>query len=137
MRQLNKTGWVHNRIRMIVASFLTKDLHVNWRWGEKYFASKLVDYDPCSNNGGWQWAASTGASSQPYFRIFNPWIQQRKFDPDTIYIKKWLPELDELTPKEIHSMHLCRVGSIVQRYPSPIVNHGIEARRSKEIYAKF
>lgn len=87
MRQLNKTGWVHNRIRMIVASFLTKDLHVDWRWGEKYFASKLVDYDPCSNNGGWQWAASTGASSQPYFRIFNPWIQQRKFDPDTIYIK--------------------------------------------------
>ncbi len=137
MRQLNKTGWMHNRIRMIAASFLTKDLHVDWRWGEKYFASKLVDYDPCSNNGGWQWAASTGASSQPYFRIFNPWIQQKKFDPDTIYIKKWLPELNELTPKEIHDMHLRKAGPIIRQYPSPIVDHRIEARRSKEIYAEL
>ncbi len=80
---------------------------------------------------------STGASSQPYFRIFNPWIQQRKFDPDTIYIKKWLPELNKLIPKEIHGMHLRRAGPIIRQYPSPIVDHEIEARRSKEVYAEL
>ena len=82
MRELNATGFMHNRLRMIVASFLVKDLHINWRWGERYFAQHLVDYDPCVNNGNWQWAASTGCDAQPYFRIFNPWLQQQKFDPD-------------------------------------------------------
>jgi len=133
MRQLNKTGWMHNRVRMIVASFLTKDLHVDWRWGEKYFASKLVDYDPASNNGGWQWAASTGADSQPYFRIFNPWRQQEKFDHDALYIKRWLPELAELSPKEIHS--LWKIGNLLSsNYPSPIVDHKMRAKQSKIIY---
>jgi len=90
MTQLNKSGFMHNRGRMIVASFLTKLLHIDWRWGEKYFAQKLTDYDPCNNNGGWQWSAGTGVDAQPYFRIFNPYMQQKKFDPDKQYIKKWL-----------------------------------------------
>ena len=86
MRELNTTGFMHNRVRMIVASFLVKDLHIDWRWGERYFAQHLVDYDPCVNNGSWQWAASIGCDAQPYFRIFNPWLQQLKFDHDCRYI---------------------------------------------------
>jgi deoxyribodipyrimidine photolyase len=86
--QRSLTGWMHNRVRMIVASFLVKDLHVDWRKGEKYFAQKLIDYDPAVNNGSWQWAASTGCDAQPYFRIFNPWLQQKRFDLDCIYISK-------------------------------------------------
>ena len=85
MRQLNMTGFMHNRVRLIVASFLTKDLHLDWKLGERYFAERLVDYDPCVNNGNWQWAASTGCDTQPYLRIFNPWLQQKKFDPQ-VYI---------------------------------------------------
>lgn len=92
MKQLNETGWMHNRVRMIVAMFLTKDLLIDWRWGEKYFASKLVDYDPASNSGGWQWSASTGTDAQPYFRIFNPDLQIKKYDKDYQYIKKWNPD---------------------------------------------
>ncbi|MBW3019977.1 DNA photolyase family protein, partial [Candidatus Woesearchaeota archaeon] len=95
MRELNTTGYMHNRVRMIVASFLVKDLHINWQWGEKYFAQNLIDYDPAVNNGNWQWAASTGCDAQPYFRIFNPWSQQEKFDRDCEYIKKWVPELKD------------------------------------------
>lgn len=96
MSQLNKTGWMHNRLRMITAMFLTKDLLIDWRWGEKYFATKLVDYDPASNNGGWQWSASTGTDAQPYFRIFNPELQLKRYDKDYEYIRKWIPtyELD-------------------------------------------
>jgi len=135
MRQLNTTGWMHNRVRMIVASFLTKDLHIDWRWGEQYFASKLVDYDPCSNNGGWQWAASTGADAQPYFRIFNPWRQQERFDKDAEYIKKWVPELSGLSALEIHNPEK---GSLfTSNYPLPIINHKIEAAKAKEIYKKI
>jgi deoxyribodipyrimidine photo-lyase len=104
MRELNSTGYMHNRVRMVVASFLTKDLHIDWRAGEKYFAQQLVDYDPAVNNGNWQWAASTGCDAQPYFRIFNPWLQQEKFDAECIYIKHWLPELAELPPKIIHTL---------------------------------
>ena len=95
MRQLNKTGFMHNRVRMIVASFLTKDLHMDWKLGEKYFGEKLIDYDPAVNSGNWQWAASTGCDSVPYFRIFNPWRQQERFDLDCKYIKKWVPELQK------------------------------------------
>lgn len=91
MAQLNKTGWMHNRLRMITAMFLTKDLLIDWRWGEKYFATKLVDYDPASNNGGWQWSASTGTDSQPYFRIFNPDLQLKRYDKDYEYIRTWIP----------------------------------------------
>jgi len=96
MKQLNETGWMHNRVRMITAMFLTKDLLIDWRWGEKYFATKLVDYDPASNNGGWQWSASTGTDSQPYFRIFNPDLQAKKFDKDHEYINKWNPEYQNI-----------------------------------------
>lgn len=91
MSQLNKTGWMHNRLRMITAMFLTKDLLIDWRWGEKYFATKLVDYDPASNNGGWQWSASTGTDAQPYFRIFNPDLQLKRYDKDYEYIRTWIP----------------------------------------------
>ena len=98
MSQLNKTGWMHNRLRMITAMFLTKDLLIDWRWGEKYFATKLVDYDPASNNGGWQWSASTGTDAQPYFRIFNPDLQLKRYDKDYEYIRTWIPtyELDAI-----------------------------------------
>jgi deoxyribodipyrimidine photo-lyase len=127
MRELNATGYMHNRVRMIVASFLTKDLHINWRLGEKYFAQKLVDYDPAVNNTSWQWAASTGCDAQPYFRIFNPWLQQEKFDSDCEYIKKWVPELAKLTPKQIHNLHTQRPLTLDnQIYPHPIIIHAIE-----------
>ena len=104
MRELNQTGFMHNRVRMITASFLVKNLHIDWRVGARYFAEKLVDYDPAVNNGNWQWAASTGCDAQPYFRIFNPWRQQKNFDPDCIYIKRWVPELTDFSAKEIHAL---------------------------------
>ena len=94
MAQLNKTGWMHNRLRMITAMFLTKDLLIDWRWGEKYFATRLVDYDPASNNGGWQWSASTGTDAQPYFRIFNPELQLKRYDKNYEYIRTWMPEYE-------------------------------------------
>ena len=105
MRELNTTGFMHNRVRMIVASFLVKHLLIDWRWGEAYFAEKLLDFDFAANNGGWQWAAGSGCDAAPYFRVFNPTLQTQKFDQSLAYIKKWVPELQELT------------------YPAPIVNH--------------
>ena len=99
MAQLNKTGWMHNRLRMITAMFLTKDLLIDWRWGEKYFATKLVDYDPASNNGGWQWSASTGTDAQPYFRIFNPELQLKRYDKNYEYIRTWITDY-EIDAKE-------------------------------------
>ncbi len=122
MRELNDTGLMHNRVRMITASFLTKDLGVSWRIGEEYFATKLVDYDPCINNSNWQWAAGTGCDAAPYFRIFNPWRQQEKFDKNCEYIKKWVPELKGLAPKQIHNLH--KEKPLGVDYPSPIVDHG-------------
>jgi deoxyribodipyrimidine photo-lyase len=104
MRELAATGYMHNRARMIVASFLTKNLHINWKKGEEHFAELLIDFDPAINNGNWQWSASTGCDSQPYFRVFNPWLQQKKFDPQCRYITRWLPELDAYPPKEIHGL---------------------------------
>jgi deoxyribodipyrimidine photo-lyase len=132
MRQLNTTGWMHNRVRMIVASFLVKDLHIDWQWGEKYFAQQLIDYDPCVNNGNWQWSASTGADAQPYFRIFNPWLQQKKFDPQCIYIKEWVPELQNVPPEIIHKWHGAKV--LLKNYPKPMVDHAKESARAKLIY---
>ena len=132
MRQLNKTGFMHNRIRMIVASFLTKDLHIDWRKGERYFAEKLVDYDPAVNVGNWQWAASTGCDAVPYFRIFNPWLQQEKFDQDCNYIKKWIPELKSVQPNEIHNLWEKRPDGLT--YPKPIIDHIIESAKAKEIF---
>ncbi|MFP4656543.1 MAG: cryptochrome/photolyase family protein [Candidatus Woesearchaeota archaeon] len=132
MRQLNTTGYMHNRLRMIVASFLTKDLKIDWRYGERYFAQKLLDYDPCVNNGSWQWAASTGADAQPYFRIFNPWRQQKRFDDSCRYIKKWVPELQDLSPSEIHALEHDTPDDI--GCPIPIVDHKEESITAKEMF---
>lgn len=132
MRQLNESGYMHNRVRMIVASFLVKDLHINWTWGEQYFAQKLVDYDPCVNNGNWQWSASTGADAQPYFRIFNPWLQQKKFDPECVYIKRWIPELKKITPATIHAWYESKI--VLEDYPKPILEHSEQAELSKEMF---
>ena len=129
MRQLNETGWMHNRLRMITAMFLTKDLFIDWRLGEKYFASKLVDYDPSSNNGGWQWCSSTGTDSQPYFRIFNPWLQAKKYDKDCIYIKKWIPELKEIPIKDILNWDKSYL-KYKDIYYEPIIDHSIESKKT-------
>ena len=130
MRQLNSTGYMHNRLRMIIACFLVKDLLIDWRWGEKYFAEHLIDFDLSANNGGWQWAASTGCDAQPYFRIFNPLLQSEKFDPDGHFIKKYIPELKLLNKKEIHQPSVFFNKSpnnfpikLGLDYPFPIVNH--------------
>jgi deoxyribodipyrimidine photo-lyase len=133
MRELNATGYMHNRVRMITACFLVKDLHIDWRWGEKYFAQKLVDYDPAVNNGNWQWAASTGCDAQPYFRIFNPWLQQKKFDPQCLYIKRWIPELVTVDVKTIHSLEKNRE-TIITNYPSPMINHDKERKITIQLY---
>lgn len=132
MRELNTTGYMHNRVRMIVASFLTKDLHIDWRWGEKYFAQQLIDYDPAVNNGNWQWAASTGCDAQPYFRIFNPWLQQQKFDPDCLYIKRWVPELASLGPKTIHGLD--KIKTKMTDYPLTIIDHASASQKAKIMY---
>jgi deoxyribodipyrimidine photo-lyase len=118
MRQLNTTGWMHNRVRMIVAMFLTKDLLISWQWGERYFMQKLVDADLASNNGGWQWSASTGTDAQPYFRIFNPISQAQKFDPEGIYIRRYVPESDTLA------------------YPAPIVDHARQRVKALALFKK-
>lgn len=123
MRQLNSTGYMHNRARLIVASFLTKTLLIDWREGEKYFASKLTDYDPASNNGNWQWVASTGADSQPYFRIFNPWEQAKNFDSDCKYIKQWVPELQEVPEKDILNWETEWENYKDIKYSKPIVDY--------------
>ena len=135
MRQLNKTGFMHNRVRMIVGSFLVKDLHIDWQWGEQYFAQQLVDYDPAVNNGNWQWVASTGCDAQPYFRIFNPWLQQKKFDPQCTYIKTWVPELKKFDPKYIHTWFK-DTSPPHKSYPRPIIEHEIESRKAKMVYKK-
>lgn len=119
MRYLNQTGLMHNRLRMITASFLTKNLLIDWKWGEKYFAQKLLDYEASSNIGSWQWAASTGADAAPYFRIFNPYIQSAKFDPDAIFIKQIIPELKNLSAKDIHKENFSQ--NLFSSYPNPII----------------
>jgi len=118
MRELNETGFMHNRVRMIVASFLTKHLLIDWRWGEAYFAKKLLDFDLAANNGGWQWAAGSGCDAAPYFRIFNPYLQTKRFDPGLKYIRRWAPEFEELT------------------YPQPIIDHEFARKRCLEVYGK-
>jgi deoxyribodipyrimidine photo-lyase len=135
MRELVQTGFMHNRVRMIVASFLVKDLHISWQRGEEFFAQHLTDYDPCVNNGSWQWAASTGCDAQPYFRIFNPWLQQKRFDPECIYIKKWLPELAGLAPKAIHEI---ADGDLFHpsSYPRPIVEHAVQKVYAEQMFKR-
>jgi deoxyribodipyrimidine photo-lyase len=127
MRQLRATGWMHNRPRMIVASFLTKDLLIDWREGARLFFERLVDGDPASNSGGWQWAASTGTDAQPYFRIFNPVAQSRRWDPNARYLKRWVPELRKLSEREAHAPWETQ-----QRvdYPPPIIDHAEGRRRA-------
>ncbi|NDJ58435.1 deoxyribodipyrimidine photo-lyase [Enterobacteriaceae bacterium 4M9] len=124
MRQLNETGWMHNRLRMVVASFLVKDLLIDWREGERYFISQLVDGDLAANNGGWQWAASTGTDAAPYFRIFNPTTQGQRFDADGEFIRRWLPELEQVPGKAIHEPWAWadKHGQQLD-YPRPIVDH--------------
>lgn len=134
MRELNATGFMHNRVRMIVASFLVKDLHINWLWGEKYFAQQLVDYDPAVNNGNWQWSASTGCDAQPYFRIFNPWLQQKKYDAECVYIKRWVPELREYDAKSIHN-YFKENSPLIKGYPRPMVDHQRETILTKKMFA--
>ena len=124
MRELAATGWMHNRARMIVASFLTKDLHIDWRAGERWFMHRLVDGDPASNNGGWQWAASTGTDAQPYFRIFNPTSQGERFDPGGEYVRRWVPELEGLGGKAVHRPWTAPLES--RAYPAPIIDHARE-----------
>ena len=139
MTEMNTTGFMHNRARLIVASFLVKILLVNWKVGEKYFAQKLVDYDPCVNNGNWQWVAGSGADAQPYFRIFNPWAQSKKHDPECIYIKKWLPILKKVDTKHIHEWNIYNTEYDID-YPKPIVEYSEYKERAlvayKQIYKK-
>jgi deoxyribodipyrimidine photo-lyase len=131
MKQLVQTGWMHNRLRMVVASFLTKHLLVDWRWGERFFMSHLIDGDLSANNGGWQWAASTGCDAQPYFRVFNPLTQSKKFDPSGEFIRTYLPELKDVPDKYVHFPHqylasnrnLSLFEGDRAEYPKPIVEH--------------
>lgn len=153
MQQLRQTGWMHNRMRMVVASFLTKDLRIHWRDGEQHFATSLVDYDPASNNGGWQWAAATGADAQPYYRIFNPWSQSKKFDPDGRYITTFVPELTGVAAGDLHTWHDAAVRdkyatdegvqaygrwvaetAIVRGCPAPMVDHSNERRTTLALW---
>ena len=141
MRQLQESGWMHNRARMIVASFLTKDLLIDWRWGERHFMQHLVDGDPAANNGGWQWSAGTGTDAAPYFRIFNPITQGEKHDPQGDYIRRWVPELRDVPDDHIHRPWAMpddvqqEVGCIIgDDYPAPIVNHKAARKRTLAAY---
>lgn len=135
MRQLNETGWMHNRCRMIVASFLTKDLIINWQWGEKYFMQKLIDGDLASNNGGWQWSSSTGMGSNP-LRIFNPASQAQKYDPNGEYIRQWLPELNFLDTEYLITGKISPLDCYSCGYTQPIKNHEQQQREFKQRYNK-
>jgi deoxyribodipyrimidine photo-lyase len=143
MRQLEQTGWMHNRARMIVASFLVKDLLIDWRWGERWFMQHLVDADPAANNGGWQWTAGTGTDAAPYFRIFHPVLQGKKHDPEGAYVRRWVPELARVPgryiqapwemPPEVQRAAGCVIG---QDYPAPIVDHAWARERVLAVYAQ-
>lgn len=141
MRQLAESGWMHNRARMITASFLTKDLLIDWRWGERWFMQHLIDGDPAANNGGWQWTAGTGTDAAPYFRIFNPTSQGKRHDPEGVYIRRWLPELRNVPDDSIHEPWLMtvelqkKVGfEIGKDYPAPIIEHAKARQRALEVY---
>ena len=142
MAQINRTGFMHNRLRMVTASFLVKDLGIDWRRGERYFAEQLLDYDLAANNGGWQWAASTGCDAQPWFRVFNPVTQSRRFDPQGEFIRRFLPPLDKLAPPVLHApwtappLELAAAGiTLGETYPRPIVDHEAARARTLQRYA--
>ncbi|MES2939918.1 MAG: deoxyribodipyrimidine photo-lyase [Pseudomonadota bacterium] len=142
MAQINQTGYMHNRLRMVVASFLSKDLGLDWRWGERYFAEKLNDFDLAANNGGWQWASSSGCDAQPYFRIFNPVSQSRRFDPEGKFILRYLPQLEGLplpvlhAPGEANEIELAAAGIVLGRdYPERVVDHEEARQRTLARYA--
>ncbi len=141
MRQLNTTGFMHNRLRMVTASFLVKDLLIDWRWGERYFAEKLIDFDLSANNGGWQWAASTGCDAQPWFRIFNPVTQSERFDNQGKFIRKYVPELTNCNDKEIHAPWLIpppRLQTLAlcigKNYPLPVIDHALQRTLTLSLY---
>jgi deoxyribodipyrimidine photo-lyase len=141
MRQLLAIGWMHNRTRMVVASFLVKDLLIDWRWGERWFMQQLLDGDPANNNGGWQWTAGTGTDAAPYFRIFNPISQGKKFDPDGVFVRKWVPELADVPTSAIHEpwkltpLEQTAAGCLLgEDYPQPIVDHGWARKRTLDAY---
>lgn len=134
MRELAQTGWLNNRVRMLVASFLTKDLLLDWRLGEAYFMKVLLDGDIAPNNGNWQWIASTGSEAQPYFRVMNPWVQSKKFDPDGTYIRRWVPELKGAQAKELHEPVLSRARF---GYPSPMVDHDVQKVKAIDMFKKL
>jgi deoxyribodipyrimidine photo-lyase len=130
MRQLLATGWMHNRVRMITASFLVKDLHLPWQWGARHFMEHLVDGDLASNQHGWQWTAGTGTDAAPYFRVFNPYGQSEKFDPEGRYLRRWVPELADLDARTIHDPGMLRPDT----YPAPIVDHAAEREEALRRY---
>jgi deoxyribodipyrimidine photo-lyase len=141
MRHFNNTGWMHNRLRMVVAMFLTKDLLVDWRRGERYFADRLLDFDLAANNGGWQWSASTGCDAQPYFRVFNPVLQSRKFDPEGVFIREHCPELRGFSNTHVHFPAAAplavqqRAGCVIGRdYPAPIVDHAAQKEKAIALF---
>ncbi|MDM5130518.1 deoxyribodipyrimidine photo-lyase [Aeromonas piscicola] len=134
MRCLNTTGWMHNRLRMIVASFLTKDLHIHWRLGEDYFMSQLIDGDLAANNGGWQWAAGTGADAAPYFRVFNPTTQGQRFDPQGDFIRTWVTELADVPVAYVHQPHDWLRLKGGRGYPAPMVDHAVARVRAIEMF---
>jgi deoxyribodipyrimidine photo-lyase len=143
MRELATTGWLHNRARMIAASFLVKDLLIDWRWGERYFMQHLLDGDPAANNGGWQWTAGTGTDAAPYFRVFNPVLQGKRHDPDGRYVRKWLPELSAVpaglahAPWEMSAEAQQSVRCVIGRdYPMPIVSHAMARQRALAAYQR-
>ena len=139
MRQLNETGWMHNRGRLVTSCFLVKTLLLDWRDGEKYFAKNLIDYDVANNNGNWQWLSGTGVDSMPYFRTFNPWTQSAKYDPDALFIKRWIPELKDVDAKDIHNWNIehsnKKYASV--KYERPVVDFSEQRIKSIELYKKF
>lgn len=142
MAQLNQTGYMHNRLRMVVGSFLVKHLGLDWRWGERYFAEQLNDFDLAANNGGWQWVSSSGCDAQPYFRIFNPITQSEKFDAEGKFIRRYVPQLAGLSAKHIHAPWLARPADLAsagvqlgENYPLPIVDHAQARTRTLARYA--
>jgi deoxyribodipyrimidine photo-lyase len=133
MRELRATGFVHNRVRMIVAMFLTKDLHLDWRMGEKWFQKRLLDGEIASNNGGWQWSAGTGTDAAPYFRIQNPWTQTGRYDADGVYIRRWVPELADVSPRRFAEPPVGGV-PLHPDYPLPMLDHARERDRAMDHY---